>query len=92
MSAQKDTHAEAFNEVCEALNKVYNVQRSDWDLHVPAILWAYRATCKKLMDQTPSSLAYGANTAVPIEQSIPSPRIAASIDMTVHRALEEGIT
>ena len=61
-SAQKDIHAEAFNKVCEALNKVHNAKQIDWDLCVPAVLWAYRATCKKLTTQAPLRLEYEANT------------------------------
>lgn len=44
MSVQKVIHAKAFNEVCEALNKVYDLQQTDWDLWVPVVLWAYWKT------------------------------------------------
>jgi len=56
---QKVLHTEAFDKVCHALNKVCNAHRSDWDLRVPSLLWAYRMTCKKLMGQTPFRLVYG---------------------------------
>lgn len=78
--------------MCKALNRVYNAQRSDWDLHVLVVLWAYRTTCKKLLGQTPSRVAYEATTLVQIEYSMPSLRIAVPIDMMVCEALEEGIT
>lgn len=91
MSVQKVTHAEAFNKVCEVLNRVSNAQRSDWDLCVLAVLWAYKTMCKKLTKKTPFRLAYGANTIVPREYNMPSLRIPTSIDMTVHGALKEGI-
>ena len=39
-----------FNKGLEnALTKVFNSQRSDWDLCIPLVLWAYQTTCKKLM-------------------------------------------
>lgn len=38
---------EAFNKVLEnAVTKVCNAQQSDWDLCIPAILWAYQFEAK----------------------------------------------
>lgn len=91
MSTQKVTHVEAFNELCKALNKVYNAQRSDWDLRVPIVLWAYRTMYKKLMGRTPSRLTYGADAVMSMEYIMPSPRIEMPVDMMVRKALEEGI-
>ena len=42
----------------QALTKVCNAKRDDWYLRVPAILWAYRTTSKKLTKHTPSRLVY----------------------------------
>ena len=92
MSVHNVIHVETFNEVCKALNKVYDAQKTDWDLHVPAILSAYRTTCKKLMEQTPLRLEYGVNVVIPIVYKIPSLHIAAPVDMTTRGILEEGIT
>lgn len=50
MSGQKVIHIKAFNKVCKVLNKVYDVQQTDWDLHVLVVLWAYRTMCKKLTE------------------------------------------
>lgn len=90
-SAQKVIHVEAFNKVYKALNKVCNTQRSDWDLHVPAVLWDYSVMCKKLMEQTPSRLAYEASTEISMKYIMPILRIAAPPDTTNHRVLEEGM-
>ncbi len=90
-SGQKVIHVESFNEVFEALNKVYDEKRTDWDLRVLVVLWAYRTMCKKLVEQKPPRLEYGVNAVIPIEYKMPSPHIAALVDMTAHGALEEWI-
>lgn len=83
---------EAFKKVLKTmLTKVCNAQCSDWDLRIPAILWAYRTTCKKLTGKTPLRLVYGVETVMPMEYIVPSLRIAVLIGMTDRGALEKRL-
>eukprot|EP00253_Pinus_taeda_P018710 PITA_18710 len=59
---------EAFNKILEsAITKVCNAQMHDWDVHVPAALWAYITNCKKLTGQTPFKFVYGIEVVMLME-------------------------
>lgn len=82
-STPKTIHGEAFDKVCKVLNRVHHMKCTDWNLHVPAVAWAYRTMCKTLTMQALPKLKYETRVEIPTEQAKPSPHVTAPVDTMI---------
>ena len=73
------------------MTKVCNINKDDWDLRIPIVLWVYRITCKKLTEHTPFKLAYGQAVVMPMEYIVASLKITTLIDMANDETLNERL-
>jgi hypothetical protein len=74
-----------------ALTKICNVNRDDWDPKIPSVLWSYRTTCNKITGKTSFRLVYGHEKIIPLEHFIPSLCVASTTNMTEINTLQERL-
>ncbi len=73
------------------LRKTVQDSKRDWDIKLPAALWAYRTTYKVTTKATPFSLVYGVEAVLPIEFEVQSLRIAVDERLTTIPSLIERV-
>ena len=61
--------------LCKILTKIVSAHKTDWDVKLASVLWAYRTAEKITTKQTPFYLTYGLHSVVPIEFEVPTFRI-----------------
>ena len=86
---QTNGHTERVNQtLVNILRKTVTDSKRDWDIKLPAALWAYRTTFKVTTQATPFSLVYGVEAILPIEFEVPSLRVAMAARLPMARSLQ----
>ena len=67
------------------------MDKDDWDVKVPALLWAYKTTQKRETNQTPFKLVYGQEVVVPLHFRQHTLEIAKVLKLDIGEAKHERL-
>ena len=60
--------------IVDGLRKIQSTTKTDWDLDLPLLLMAYRATVQESTGETPNAMMLGRETITPLTLIVPVPR------------------
>ena len=94
---QTDGQVERFNHTLEAMLSMFvNRDQSDWDRHLPAVLYAYRTATHASTGEAPFRLLFGRTPLGPLEVALRAPRdepdlpMVAELRATLDEALKDA--
>ncbi len=70
------------------LTKVVSGTKTDWEMKLPSVLWAYRVAYKTSIGTTPFNMVFGLDAILPMEFLIPTLRVAKELEWTGHELSE----
>ena len=86
---QVNGQAESTNKIlCTVLKKVVSESKTDWELKLPSVLWAYRVAYKTTIGTTPFNMVFGLDAILPMEFLIPTLRVAKNLEWNGHELTE----
>lgn len=85
-------YGEAFNKMCEVLNKVHQVRCTDCDPHVLVVQWSYRTICKSMTLKKIPRKWNEVRTIISKGHLKMNPHVIEPTGVTVCKAQDEEIT
>ena len=74
---QANGQAESKNKILKmVLTKIVSESKTDWELKLHFVVWAYRVAYKMTIGTTPFNMVYGLDAILPLEFLVPTLRVA----------------
>ena len=75
---QANGQAESTNKIlCATLTKIISGSKTDWEMKLHSVIWAYRVAYKTNIGTTPFNMVYGLDAILPMEFLIPTTHFQA---------------